>query len=89
MPGSALYAVIYLAVLCGIVIVDAGLGEVAEYFNAYELLRHTAGLPRDVAPFIRHQDRLGTWASVVAWLVFFVEGALITALLWVVSRPFT
>ncbi|MDD9967532.1 MAG: hypothetical protein OXR73_14955 [Myxococcales bacterium] len=79
MSGSAWWLT-YVCALAVIVAVDAYLGPVAEYLNAYELLRHTLDLPwpSRSTSFISAQQELGKAAAPIAWLAWLVEGGLLT-----------
>lgn len=80
MSGSPGFWLAYAGVLVTIVAVDAWLGPVAEYLNAYELLRQALHLnwPARANEFLYGQARLGRHAYAVATIAWLVEGAIIT-----------
>lgn len=77
------WAVGYLGVLSAIVGVDYFLGATAEYLNAYEIVRlsFARSLPMTSERYLLGQDRLGSVALGVGWMLYLLEGALVTTLI--------
>jgi len=79
---------LYPSTLLLIVLIDARLGSVAEYINAYELLRLSLGAERTTGAvtFVCGQHELGWFATPLAHGLWFSEGALLAYALRVLFR---
>jgi hypothetical protein len=71
--------VIWVLVMALIAVVDWFLGPVAEYLNAYEILRRSCApfLPGSSHRFLLGQDSLGDWALIIGWLAWGLEALVI------------
>ena len=93
MRGDCLPLALFLLLCFAIVVVDYCLGPVAEYLNAYEILRRSfaPGWPARSARMLWREECLGALLWPAAWSLWLLEAALITALLRAChasSRPF-